>query len=94
MTLRRLVPTVAALAVLALNVYVLFFAVYVAGADELSGALGPLTAGLAGAAVVVGIAAVVSATRGPVPERSLLLSLFAAALDAVWYVFVFLIVVR
>jgi hypothetical protein len=68
--------------------------VYVAGADELSGALGPLTAWLAATGVVVGIAALVSASRAPVPERSLLLSLLAVTVDAVWYVVVFMIVVR
>lgn len=94
MMLRRVVPAVAALGVVALNVYVFFFAVYVAGADELNGALGPLTAWLAGTAVVIGVAALVSASRAPVPERSLLLSLLAVALDAVWYAVVFEIIVR
>lgn len=92
--MRRVVPAVAALSVLALNVYVFLFAVYAASADELNGALGPLTACLAGTAVAAGLAALVSAARAPVPERSLLLSLLAAALDAVWYVLVFMIVLR
>ena len=49
---------------------------------------------LAGTAVVLGIAALLSASRAPVPERSLLLSVLAVTVDAVWYVLVFMIIVR
>lgn len=67
---------------------------YVASADEPGGAFGPLMAWLAGTAVVLGIAALLSASRAPVPERSLLLSVLAVTVDAVWYVLVFMIIVR
>lgn len=92
--LRRAAATLAALVVLAVNVYLCAFALYAATVEGavLDGVLGAVELALAGSAAMVALAALASAYNGPFPERSWGLICLAIVLDALWYTFVFVIV--